>query len=60
MQVHVVYPARYFIPFFGERHLHDLTHQHIAEFERWRNHTMGKKRKCSKPMNFASAFIDRI
>jgi hypothetical protein len=34
---------RYFIPFFGERHLQNIRHQHIAEFERWRNHKMGKQ-----------------
>lgn len=47
---------RYFVPFFGERHLHTLNHQHIAEFERWRNHKMGKTPKSSTLMNFASAF----
>ena len=31
---------RYFVPFFGERHLQNIRHQHIAEFERWRNHKM--------------------
>ena len=47
---------RYFVPFFGERHLHTLTHQHVGEFERWRNHKMGKTPKSSTLMNFASAF----
>ncbi len=47
---------RYFVPFFGERDLHTLKHQHIAEFERWRNHKMGKTPKSSTLMNFASAF----
>ena len=47
---------RYFIPFFGERHLHNIKHEHIAEFERWRNHKMGKQPKSSTLMNFASAF----
>ena len=47
---------RYFIPFFGLRDLHTLKHQHIAEFERWRNHKMGRTPKSSTLMNFASAF----
>ena len=47
---------RYFIPFFGERHLHNIKHENIAEFERWRNHKMGKQPKSSTLMNFASAF----
>ena len=47
---------RYFIPFFGERHLHNIKHEHIAEFERWRNHKMGRQPKSSTLMNFASAF----
>ena len=25
---------RYFVPFFGERHLHNIKHEHIAELER--------------------------
>ncbi len=47
---------RYFVPFFGERHLQNIRHQHIAEFERWRNHKMGRLPKSSTLMNFASAF----
>lgn len=47
---------RYFVPFFGERHLHNIKHEHIAEFERWRNHKMGRQPKSSTLMNFASAF----
>jgi len=47
---------RYFVPFFGERHLQNIRHQHIAEFERWRNHKMGRAPKSSTLMNFASAF----
>ena len=47
---------RYFVPFFGERHLQNIRHQHIAEFERWRNHKMGRVPKSSTLMNFASAF----
>lgn len=47
---------RYFVPFFGERHLQNIKHQNIAEFERWRNAKMGKNPKSSTLMNFASAF----
>jgi integrase len=46
----------YFIPFFGERHLQNIKHENIAEFERWRNEKMGKVPKSSTLMNFASAF----
>jgi hypothetical protein len=38
---------RYFVPFFGERHLHNIKHEHIAEFERWRNAKMGRQPKSS-------------
>jgi integrase len=47
---------RYFIPFFGERHLQTLKHKDIAEFEVWRNQKMGKRPKSSTLMTFASAF----
>jgi integrase len=46
----------YFVPFFGERHLQNIRHENIAEFERWRNEKMGKLPKSSTLMNFASAF----
>jgi integrase len=46
----------YLIPFFGERHLQNIKHENIAEFEIWRNHKMGKLPKSSTLMNFASAF----
>jgi integrase len=46
----------YLIPFFGERHLQNIKHENIAEFERWRNAKMGKLPKSSTLMNFASAF----
>ena len=48
--------VRYFVPFFGERHLHNIKHDTIGEFERWRNHKMGRQPKSSTLMNFASAF----
>lgn len=46
----------YLIPFFGERHLQNIKHENVAEFERWRNAKMGKLPKSSTLMNFASAF----
>jgi integrase len=46
----------YLIPFFGERHLQNIKHENIAEFERWRNEKMGRLPKSSTLMNFASAF----
>lgn len=47
---------RYFVPFFGERHLQNIKHDNVAEFERWRNDKMQRKPKSSTLMNFASAF----
>jgi len=47
---------KYFIPFFGERHLQNLKHSDIADFDRWRNAKMGRLPKSSTLMNFASAF----
>ncbi|WP_408596496.1 hypothetical protein [Limnohabitans sp.] len=47
---------KYFVPFFGERHLHNIRHDNIAKFERWRNDKMQHKRKSSTLMNFARAF----
>ena len=46
----------YLVPFFGERHLQNIKHENIAEFERWRNEKMGRQPKSSTLMNFASAF----
>lgn len=47
---------RYFIPFFGDRHLQNFKHKDIAEFEVWRNEKMGRRPKSSTLMTFASAF----
>jgi hypothetical protein len=47
---------RYFIPFFGERHLQNFKHKDIVEFEVWRNEKMGRRPKSSTLMTFASAF----
>jgi len=47
---------RYLVPFFGERHLQNLKHKDIAEFEVWRNAKMGRRPKSSTLMTYASAF----
>lgn len=47
---------RYFIPYFGERHLQTLKYKDISDFEAWRNHRMGITPKSSTLMTFASAF----
>jgi integrase len=47
---------RYFIPYFADRMLEDLTHTDIVEFELWRNRQMQKVPKASTLMNFASAW----
>jgi integrase len=46
---------RYFLPYFADKRLEELTHQHIAEFEVWRNRQMGKTPKASTLSNLASA-----
>ncbi len=47
---------RYFLPYFADSRLEELTHQHIAEFEMWRNRQMGKTPKASTLNNFSSAW----
>lgn len=47
---------KYFIPYFGERLLEELTHTDIAEFELWRNQQIGKSPRASTLNNFASAW----
>jgi integrase len=47
---------RYFLPYFADSRLEEFTHQHIAEFELWRNRQMGKTPKASTLNNFASAW----
>ncbi len=47
---------RYLVPFFGDRHLQNIKHKDIAEFEVWRNAKMGRRPKSSTLMTFASAF----
>jgi integrase len=47
---------RYFMPYFQEKRLEDLTYTDIAEFEIWRNRQMKLIPKASTLMNFASAW----
>jgi len=47
---------RYFLPYFGERRLEELTYTDIQEFELWRDRQMTKKPKSSTLNNFTSAW----
>ena len=47
---------RYFLPYFAERRLEELTHTDIREFEIWRDRQMARKPKTSTLHNFASAW----
>lgn len=47
---------KYFLPYFSDRQLEELTHTDIAEFEAWRNRQMGLTPKASTLNNFASAW----
>ncbi len=47
---------RYFLPYFQDRRLEEITHTDIVEFEAWRNRQMGKTPKASTLNNFASAW----
>ena len=47
---------RYFLPYFADRQLEELTHTDIVEFEIWRNRQMGRQPKASTLNNFASAW----
>ena len=47
---------RYFLPYFGDCRLEQLTHTDILEFEIWRNRQMGRQPKASTLNNFASAW----
>jgi integrase len=47
---------KYFLPYFNDRRLEELTHKDIVEFEVWRNRQMNKKPKASTLNNFASAW----
>ena len=47
---------KYFVPYFGERRLEELTHTDVAEFELWRDKQMLRKPKTSTLNNFTSAW----
>ena len=47
---------RYFIPYFGERMLEQLSHIDVREFESWRDRQMVRKPKTSTLNNFTSAW----
>jgi integrase len=47
---------KYFVPYFIERRLEELTHTDVVEFELWRDRQMRRKPKASTLMNFASAW----
>ena len=46
---------RYFLPYFGDQLLEELTHTDIREFEQWRDRQMLRKPKTSTLNNFTSA-----
>jgi integrase len=47
---------RYFLPYFGDKHIEQLSHTDVAEFEVWRDRQMRRKPKASTLLNFASAW----
>jgi integrase len=47
---------RYFVPYFGERQLEDLTRNDIVEFELWRDRQMARVPKASTLNNFTTAW----
>lgn len=55
-QSYITCIERYFLPYFADRQLEELTHTDIVEFELWRNRQMGRQPKASTLNNFASAW----
>jgi integrase len=47
---------KYFLPYFKDTRLEELSHTDIVEFELWRDRQMQRKPKASTLMNFASAW----
>jgi integrase len=47
---------RYFIPYFGDRMLEQLSHADVHEFESWRDRQMARQPKTSTLNNFTSAW----
>lgn len=47
---------KYFLPYFAEKRLEELSYTDIQQFEAWRNRQMRRVPKTSTLMNFASAW----
>ena len=47
---------KYFIPFFGSKHIDKITEEDIAKFEIWRKESMGKVPAASTLLNHNAAF----
>ena len=47
---------RYFLPYFADHQLEEITYTDVIEFEAWRNRQMGLTPKASTLNNFASAW----
>jgi integrase len=47
---------KYFLPYFKDKRLEELSHSDIVEFELWRDRQMARRPKASTLMNFASAW----
>jgi len=47
---------KYFVPYFAERRLEDITHTDVVEFELWRDRQMLRQPKTSTLNNFTSAW----
>jgi integrase len=47
---------RYFLPYFQDKQIEEITHTDIAEFEAWRSRQMGKQPNASTLNDFASAW----
>jgi len=48
--------CNYLIPYFGQRHVHELTPELIDEFDSWRISRLGRVPEQSTQRNHASAF----
>ena len=51
---------KYFLPYFAEKHLEEITHTNIVQFEAWRNRQMKRTPKASTLNNFAAAWNNII
>jgi integrase len=56
MHSYAVCIEKYFIPYFGDKTLEELTHTDVREFELWRDRQMARKPKTSTLNNFTSAW----